>query len=498
MKDRTFLHLFFAVLLCELLLLVVSLPGFAGATDISTLVTGGNENPVTILADQLSGATQPSLPAASPLLTETPVITYTTITTPTIASSTFITPSPTSTPTSIPPMMINSVESPQNSFLPIVFQQQITPTPSPTAPPTASPPETVLFCDNLSQPLYIPDNNSIGVSDNIVISDDRVLVSVRLYLDISHTWVGDLVVRLSNQTMGKSITVLNRPGPTPDYCSNNDIVAILDDAAAQPADDKCASYPRAISGTFLPSQSFSIFSGSGVAGTWRLNVSDHFQNDTGSLNHWCLETKLATSMPDPTATPTPVSLPASASISGISGQDQQLNLDCESRSAVDWAKYYGYSIDEIHFLNHLPISDDPEVGFVGNPDGVWGKYPPNDYGIHALPVAALLRDYGLAAQAYRSLRWDDLRASIASGNPAIVWIIGGSYFNLVNGTPHYYTASSTGDLTIVAPYEHTVILTGYTPTDVTILNGSHVVTVPINQFLDSWSVLDFMAIVSTP
>jgi uncharacterized protein YvpB len=135
---------------------------------------------------------------------------------------------------------------------------------------------------------------------------------------------------------------------------------------------------------------------------------------------------------------------------------------------------------------------------VGDPNGIWGNIPPNDYGVHALPISLNLQDYGVTAGSYHSLKWDDLRAEIASGNPVIVWIIGGSSYNLVNGTPHFYTAASTGDTTIVAPYEHTVILVGYSPTNVTVLNGSQFVDVPLGQFLDSWSVLNFMAVLARP
>ncbi len=376
--------------------------------------------------------------------------------------------------------------------MPSIFHQIFIP------PPTPSPPETALFCDDLAQAVSIPDNNANGVNDFISVADGRILVNLSLYLDISHTWVGDLVVKLTNQNTGQSITVLNRPGTSPDYCSYNDVVAILDDAAAQPVDDKCASYPHAISGIFLPTEALGNFSGNSMAGTWRLNVSDHYSADVGALNHWCLKAELSDSIPAPTPTPTPVNLPSSASVSGMSGQNQQLNLDCESRSAVDWAGHFGKNIDEINFLNQLPISDDPEVGFVGNPDGIWGYMPPNDYGVHAAPVASLLRDYGLTAYSFKSLHWNDLRAEIASGNPVIVWIIGGANYNLINGTPHLYTAASTGNITTVAPYEHTVILVGYSPTDVTILNGSQFRSVPLNQFLDSWSVLDFMAVLPRP
>jgi len=91
---------------------------------------------------------------------------------------------------------------------------------------------------------------------------------------------------------------------------------------------------------------------------------------------------------------------------------------------VDWANYLGRSINEYTFLNQLPKSDNPDKGFVGSVYGTWGQIPPDPYGVHAPPVAALLREYGLNAYAHRPLSWDQLRAEIAHGNPVIVWVIG--------------------------------------------------------------------------
>ncbi len=325
-----------------------------------------------------------------------------------------------------------------------------------------------------------------------------MVVDARLYLNINHSWVGDLVVTLENRSTGKKITALDRPGNPAGNCAEDNIITILDGAAAQPADDQCATSPMAISGIYLPNQDLHVFSGAGISGTWRLNVSDQYPNDVGSLNHWCVEASLNSSLPPATPTPTAVSLPSSAEVSGMTGQDQSLNLDCESRSAVDWAKHYGFNIGEFDFLYNLPFTDDPETGFVGNPNGIWGNIPPADYGVHALPVSLNLQSYGVTASSYRSLSWRDLQAEIASGNPAIVWIIGGASRTLVNGIPRYYTSATTVDTTVVARYEHTVIVTGYSPGYVTVLNGSKFVDIRIDQFLDSWSVLQFMAVLGRP
>lgn len=487
LKRHTSLNLFISVAIVLLLLFLVSLPGLAGTSIGSLHASSGTYTP-TIFTDQSQTDIIPSSsPTPTELTTQDIVITDTQTSTPTFTATPTFTSSPTSTPTE------TSTPYPiQFSYFPYLVRERFIPT---STPPSS---ETMLFCDSLSHPISIPDNDTNGINDDISITDGRVLVSVNLYLDISHSWVGDLVVKLTHQNTGETITALDRPGSPPLGCGNNDIVAILDDGAAQSADDKCASYPHAISGIYLPSQVLQTFSSGSVSGTWRLYVSDRYPNDAGYLNHWCLETKLSDIMPAPTPTPTPVSLPSSAYINGMSGQDQQLELDCESRSAVDWAKHFGFNIGEIDFLNHLPNSDDPELGFVGNPDGTWGNIPPNDYGVHAPPVASLLRNYGLTANSFRSLQWNDLRAEIASGNPVIVWIIGGASFSLVNGTPHYYTAASTGNTTIVAPWQHTVILVGYTSDSVTVLNGSRFITISLPQFLDSWSVLDFMAVLARP
>jgi hypothetical protein len=53
-------------------------------------------------------------------------------------------------------------------------------------------------------------------------------------------------------------------------------------------------------------------------------------------------------------------------------------------------------------------------------------------------------------------------------------------------------------MTVVTPYEHTVIVSGYTQDTVTYLNGGNFYTRTINRFLDSWSVMRNMAITTQP
>lgn len=185
------------------------------------------------------------------------------------------------------------------------------------------------------------------------------------------------------------------------------------------------------------------------------------------------------------------SLPESTYISGLNGHPQSYAISCESRSAVDWAAFWGVSIGETEFLRAMPSSDNPEIGFVGNPNDPWGRIPPLGYGVHAQPVAETLRDFGLKAEAHKDLSWDDLRGEISAGRPVIVWVIGGMWA----GTPVDYDAQD-GSSVRVAAFEHTMILTGYSSSSVQVVDaytGQYQYYL-LSAFLKSWAVLGNMAV----
>jgi uncharacterized protein YvpB len=203
--------------------------------------------------------------------------------------------------------------------------------------------------------------------------------------------------------------------------------------------------------------------------------------DSRSLSTSPTATELTFSTPAPTLTPT---LPAAASVSDIKGRRQSLPLSCESRSAVDWAAHFGYDIDEKAFFGGLPSDDNPDKGFVGSVEGSWGQIPPDPYGVHSQPVAQRLREYGLNAMAVQGMTLEGLQAQIAGGKPVIVWVVG----HIARGTPVPYT-SSEGESTIVAKFEHTVIVIGYNEDRVTVLDGASVYSRYKGEFLKSWGVL---------
>lgn len=212
---------------------------------------------------------------------------------------------------------------------------------------------------------------------------------------------------------------------------------------------------------------------------------------------------------EPSATPTfdsqPVATPPPSAISSgsaptptavlvpIRGHKKNLSLDCEARSAVDWAAFFDVQVDELELQADLPRSMSPDEGYVGDPHDDWGHTPPSSYGVHAGPLAGHLRRYGLKAYPYRGLSWEHLRREIDSGVPVIVWVVGRAQD--LGGATTYIAPN--GRQSLVAPYEHTVILAGYQEGDtVLLLDGAQTYTRPLGTFLASWKVLGNMAILA--
>ncbi len=110
--------------------------------------------------------------------------------------------------------------------------------------------------------LRIPDNKEAGVSDSIRFSEQGNVVSLRVRVDLSHTYIGDLRLTLT----------------APDGTS-----AFLHDRNGGSADDIRRTYDLAT----VPVLSNLV--GSPIRGDWTLHVQDLAHADTGTLNEWELE-----------------------------------------------------------------------------------------------------------------------------------------------------------------------------------------------------------------
>ena len=184
-------------------------------------------------------------------------------------------------------------------------------------------------------------------------------------------------------------------------------------------------------------------------------------------------------------------LPEEFYIRNITGHKQYYSLGCETSVAIDLANYFGVSIIESEFQHRLPLSDNPDYGFVGSVDGPWGQVPPYAYGVHAGPIGDLLREYGLNAVGEKQFTVQRLKEEVASGQPVIAWVIG----NVVGGIPYEYE-DSQGRKVMVAAYEHVVIITGYSDVAGTLryMNNGRFYDVPVDHFERSWAVLERMVV----
>lgn len=189
----------------------------------------------------------------------------------------------------------------------------------------------------------------------------------------------------------------------------------------------------------------------------------------------------------PTLTPTP---PLEILLTNFKAHHQARSLDCEAAAAVDLAAYYGVKINEYDFQFSLPISDNPDLGFVGNSNDDWGQVPPYSYGVYAGPVADLLNKKGLPARSIKGMTLDEAKAELAAGNPIIAWVIA----NNESGVPIEYT-DRHGNRFVAAPFEHVIILYGYNATDIFYWNAGRRFHTPFDLFLRSWKVLGNMSVV---
>ncbi len=135
--------------------------------------------------------------------------------------------------------------------------------------------------DSPNIPVIIPATGTPTVTSTLNIPSGATISDINVTVDITHTWINDLTLRLTSPT-GTIITLVANPcNPN---ASVNNISATFDDAGTA---FTCGDFPG-ITGTVLPNQALSAFNGQSSTGTWTLTVIDGFNVDGGSLNNWSL------------------------------------------------------------------------------------------------------------------------------------------------------------------------------------------------------------------
>ena len=119
-----------------------------------------------------------------------------------------------------------------------------------------------------------PIFNTINIPDpgNV----DEILVSV----DVTHSWIGDLVIQVSDPNGSEFTNVWARSCNDTQY---GDINVTFDDNAAP---INCATPTQ---GTYAPAAPLSVFNGLDQLGDWQIAMADFYNGDTGTLNSWSID-----------------------------------------------------------------------------------------------------------------------------------------------------------------------------------------------------------------
>ena len=162
-------------------------------------------------------------------------------------------------------------------------------------------------CDTVEStevPIEIPNSTTGTVSSTLEVQITEPITSMTVDVDLSHTWVGDLIATLSSPN-NTGVILFDQPGvPASTFgCGEDDILATFDDNAALTAEDfenSCSQTPPAISGVFQPLVPLASLAGENPAGMWQLSLEDVFDEDGGSLNAWSLTLCSAVMLPSAT------------------------------------------------------------------------------------------------------------------------------------------------------------------------------------------------------
>lgn len=136
--------------------------------------------------------------------------------------------------------------------------------------------------------ISIPDNSSAGINMPLQISSTQNFQYLQIGVDITHPWVSDLVLKLIAPN-GNTIILSSRNGGSGD----NYTQTLFDDRAAT----SILNGQPPFTGTFRPVNPLSSLNVTDLNGTWNLNVSDIYLNDTGMVNAFSLIAHLHTCTP---------------------------------------------------------------------------------------------------------------------------------------------------------------------------------------------------------
>lgn len=136
--------------------------------------------------------------------------------------------------------------------------------------------------------------DTISVDLNNALASDTI-GDINVYINILHTWIGDLTVTLKHVLSDTSVLLHGRcNGGSGLGCrrDNEDIFFDSDELTAAGVCSQCESIGSfARLGTLLPEESLSLFNGLSVISDYELIVTDTIGGDEGTLVEWSISIK---------------------------------------------------------------------------------------------------------------------------------------------------------------------------------------------------------------
>ena len=142
-----------------------------------------------------------------------------------------------------------------------------------------------MACDTIAStdvPKTIDDVDTDVVTSTLTINETGTLDDINLVdLDITHTWVGDLRIKLKSPAGTEVILV--------DQICDEEENMLLNFDDESPNNNNSIPCPPTNNGTYKPQQAFTAFDNENINGIWILTVEDLFEGEGGTINGWGLD-----------------------------------------------------------------------------------------------------------------------------------------------------------------------------------------------------------------
>ena len=135
-----------------------------------------------------------------------------------------------------------------------------------------------------------PENLNLGITDGtetthtINVPDSGLISEVKVSVDVQHSYIDDLVIKITHPNGVSSSKVWNR-----NCLDESNVVISFEDWA-----DNVNCAFSGSGNTYAPAEFLDVFNGLDMAGDWQISITDLETGDDGVLNSWALDLCLQT------------------------------------------------------------------------------------------------------------------------------------------------------------------------------------------------------------